>query len=158
MRNATTLSLAALLLAGFGLATPAFAHGNDGHQVQHSQQRQAHHARHDAGISRQQDRLMHRQERRNHRVDHQIGNGLNNSWYYQNRNLGNNWSGTTYPVSQYPVTQYGTVPYYGYNGAAINSNSYWNGNAQAAQNGHFYNADGHRFDHHGNHDDGPGDL
>lgn len=165
MKSITKLSLSALLLAGIGLVLPttAFAHGNDNHRASHAQQRQVHQARHAAGVSRQQDRQIHRQERRDHRIDHRLRNGVNGSWnggYYQSgnwRNSLNSWLGTgTYPAAQYNAGL--TAPYYGQYGTSAVLNGYAYPNTQTAQDGHFYSADGHRFDHHGNHDDGPGDF
>lgn len=164
MKSITTLSLSGLLLAGIGIAVPTEALARDGnHGTSHVQQRQAHQGRHLAGISRPQDRQIHRQERRDHRVDHQLRNGVNGSWNgrsYQNgnwRNSLNNWSGAgAYPAAQYNAGL--AAPYYGQYGTTVGTNGYLYPGTQNVQNGHSYSADGHRFDHHGNHDDGPGDF
>lgn len=165
MKSITTLSLSALLLAGVGFALPTkvLAHGNDNQRASHVQQSQVHQVRHGAGISRQQDRQIHRQDRRDHRVDHQLRNGVNSSWnggYYQNGNWRNSLN-SQLGTGGYPAGQYNAglvAPYYGQYGTSAGANGYLYPSTQTVQNGHFYSADGHRFDHHGNHDDGPGDF
>ena len=116
-----TLSIAALLVTGVGLGVPTevFAHGNDAnHQARHSQQRQADQARHDAGIPRQQDKVIHRQERRQDRSDHQLYKNNSNRYNMGYQNSGgigsslSNWLGrssSAYPSAQYNVGAYGSA-------------------------------------------------
>lgn len=157
-----TLSIAALLVAGT-LSMPISASAQVAtHGVAHSQQRQNHQFRHSAGVTRQQDKQLHRQERRGHRSTHNAGAFNNNLWNNGSNwgganpiwNNGSNWGGSNLinPGSSwgFPAT---TAPYFG--GAGIYGNAQLQPGATA--DGHIYTPDGHRLDHHGNHDDGPGD-
>lgn len=172
MRKPIVLSAAALLLTSVAfLPTKALAHDSL-HRAVDNQRKQADHARHDAGISWQADRQIHAQEGAEHRLQHQMTRssgyrGYQNNYPYtptvngyQGTGLGGglgNWFGTS--NAYYPNSQYSNLGGYG-NSYPLNGNAYGSINAGAYVDptGHTHTADGHRFDHHGNHDDGPGDF
>ncbi len=157
MKNVFLIA-ATSLIAGYIVLSPSkvlaqFTMPN--HHTSHDFRRQQDHNRHEVGISRQQDRAIHRQEKSQHRMEHRLSNG----YYYQSAgsggalvNLLNGW----YNINGYPTGTVGP-------GSGGNLNGYYNGvnsgyDGVAVQDGHAYTADGHRFDHHGNHDDAAGNL
>ncbi|MBX9569347.1 MAG: hypothetical protein K2X77_10660 [Candidatus Obscuribacterales bacterium] len=170
MKVFTTTAVSVLGILIF-TASAALAQGNTNHQSAHHQRRLADHQRHDAGIPWQQDRQIHRQERQGDRMQHRInnqnrlgygGNYNGNSGYYGNLGAGayqQNQYGAyqqQYPYSNSAVVQQ-QYPYSQQQYPNSTSGIYTNGYGQNSTNGHVYSADGHRFDHHGNHDDGPND-
>ncbi len=186
MKIRILLTTGAVFLAGALLFAPlkVFAHGNNQDHINHDLRKQQDHARHDAGISWQQDRVIHGQERQQHRLDHQAMNngyapgyydnaysaGYVGNGYYQPTGTGlsnrlRNWfgTGTGYIPNGYYSginSGYGYGNAYAgqyYNGAVSGYGTVYN-TTQNGQNGHVYTPDGHRLDHHGNHDDGPGDF
>lgn len=145
-------------------ATLAQTHSSD--RAVHQQRRLADHQRHDAGISWQQDRQIHRQGRQADRLQHRMNNQYGVGYGANYGGQGYNYSGQGYNLG---ATGYQQVPYsayqqqYPYSNSGVyqqsqfpssNSGIYNNGYGQTGSNGHSYSPDGHRFDHHGNHDDG----
>ncbi|MBX9685693.1 MAG: hypothetical protein K2X27_03260 [Candidatus Obscuribacterales bacterium] len=155
--NITTMSVLGVLIFG---APAVLAHGDTNDQIAHQQRRVADHQRHDAGISRQQDRQIHHQERQLHRLRHGTNSGYGNN-YLGAQGYNNGYSGS----SAYQQIPYGAYQQqYPYSSTGIYQQQYpysnsgiYNSYGQTGINGHSYSPDGHRFDHHGNHDDGPND-
>jgi hypothetical protein len=152
MKSTVLIVMSVLGLVVFA-APASLAHNHSNDRALHQQRRLADHQRHDAGISWQQDRQIHRQDRQLNRFQHNYSNfnrGYNNgqgSYYYGNSgSAGHRQMQYGAPYQQYSYTNPNVYQY-----PYSSGSSFING---LNNSGHSYSADGHRFDHHGNHDDG----